>query len=611
MITEYRYNNVVKPILETYNNIEDELLQNIAKALKETDVNEIKKHTKRLLKVSELDRQNVRTLSKYSKLSQRQVKKAFSDIGYDTIEKPLYRKAYEKSLIKKNPEAVIKNKKIAKVVDNATKETTNYLKNIRNTAKINSKKKYLEIVNKAYLETSAGVYTPEQSIKRALHNLADEGISVAQYKRNGKMVNYSIEGIVRRDVMTRARQLGLQTEMERIKELGIKYVSVPAHLGARVDENNPINNHAGWQGRIYKLEGGNSKYPNFYKITGYGQMLGLGGVNCRHFFLPYIFGISKPPEKIDMKANERVYKMEQKQRAMERDVRKWKKRLMVDEANGDTEEQLAFDRMKLREKQKRLNKFVKSNKELKRQYDREYVQELNKTINENEIEKVSYNFNKFRKSIDEYSNFDYNGFLEEYKKFYNSIDKKEIEDAYKKYEKWLKNDERESHPIGELLNKKTEYDKLPELIDEKEFGNMLFEDDKHLYRGVKGKAIKDTQKYVKDFKTGEYYAGIGISGNGTYATTDWNEAMRYSEGFTDGLIYIMPKDNAKIVDIAQLAEIKYELNQMYWGKDELFNNFTKVIFEDNGYLAQILGYDIIERERIKIILNRGAIKVVE
>lgn len=380
MITEYRYNNVVKPILETYNNIEDELLQNIAKALKETDVNEIKKHTKRLLKVSELDRQNVRTLSKYSKLSQRQVKKAFSDIGYDTIEKPLYRKAYEKSLIKKNPEAVIKNKKITKVVDNATKETTNYLKNIRNTAKINSKKKYLEIVNKAYLETSAGVYTPEQSIKKALHELADEGISVAQYKRNGKMVNYSIEGIVRRDVMTRARQLGLQTEMERIKELGIKYVSVPAHLGARVDESNPINNHAGWQGRIYKLEGGNSKYPNFYKITGYGQMLGLGGVNCRHFFLPYIFGISKPPEKIDMKANERVYKMEQKQRAMERDVRKWKKRLMVDEANGDTEEQLAFDRMKLREKQKRLNKFVKSNKELKRQYDREYVQELNKTI---------------------------------------------------------------------------------------------------------------------------------------------------------------------------------------------------------------------------------------
>lgn len=611
MITEYRYNNVVKPILETYNDIEDELLQNIARALKETDLDEVKKQTKRLLKASELDRQNVRTLSKYSKLSQRQVKKAFSDIGYDTIEKPLYRKAYEKKLIKKDPMTAIDNKKIAKVVDNATKETTNYLKNIRNTAKINSKKKYLEIVNKAYLETSTGIYTPEESIKRALHQLADEGITAVQYKRDGKLVNYSIEGVVRRDVLTRARQLGLQTEMERIKDLGIEYVSVPAHLGARVDEKNPINNHAGWQGKIYKLNGGNSKYKNFYEVTGYGQMLGLGGVNCRHFFLPYIFGVSKPPEKINMKANEQIYKLEQKQRALERDVRKWKKRLLVDKANGDTEEQIAFDKMKVREKQSKLNKFVKSHSELKRQYDREYVQELNKIINENEIEKVSYNFNKFRKSIDEYSNFDYNGFLEEYKKFYNSIDKKEIEDAYEKYKKWLKNNEKGSHPIGELLNKKTEYDKLPELIDEKEFGNMLFEDDKHLYRGVKGKTIKDTQKYVKDFKTGEYYAGIGISGNGSYATTNWDEAMRYSEGFTDGLIYIMPKDNAKIVDIAQLAGIKYELNQMYWGKDELFNNFTKVIFEDNGYLAQILGYDIIERERIKIILNRGAIKVVK
>ena len=379
MISEYRFNNVVKPILDTYNEIEDELIRNMANAIKETDGKELKKHTKRLLKASQLDRQNVRTLAKYGKTTQRQVKKAFSSIGYETIEKPLYRKAFEKKLIKKNPLEAIDNKKIAKVVDNASKETTNYLKLIRNTARTKSKKKYLEIVNQAYLETSAGIYTPEESIKRALHRLADEGITVAQYKRkDGSIANYSIEGVVRRDVITRARQLALATQMESIKEMGVEYVSVPAHLGARVDEKNPINNHAGWQGKIYKLKGGNNKYRNFYETTGYGQMLGLGGVNCRHFFLPYIFGISRPPEKISLEANEKVYRLEQKQRAMERDVRKWKKREMVDKINGEDEEQLAFDKMKIREKQKKLNKFVKSHKELKREYDREYVQELNK-----------------------------------------------------------------------------------------------------------------------------------------------------------------------------------------------------------------------------------------
>lgn len=381
MISEYKYNNLVKPILQTYDEIEDELIRNIANAVKETDGKELKKYTKRLLKTSQLDRQNVRTLAKYGKTSQRQVKKAFNDIGYETIEKPLYRKAYNKGLIKRNPLEAIDNKKIAQLIDKEAKETSNYLKMIRNTARVKSKKKYLEIVNKAYLETATGTYTPEESIKKALHELADEGISVAQYKRkDGSMTNYSIEGIVRRDVITKARQLALATQMESIKEMGIKYVSVPAHLGARVDEKNPINNHAGWQGKIYKLEGENKKYKNFYKVTGYGQMLGLGGINCRHFFLPYIFGVSRPPEKISLESNERVYKLEQKQRAMERDVRKWKKRLMVDEINKEDEQQLAFDKMKIREKQSRLNKFVKSHSELKRQYDREYVQELNKTI---------------------------------------------------------------------------------------------------------------------------------------------------------------------------------------------------------------------------------------
>lgn len=385
MISEYRYNNVVKPILRVYDDIEDELIQNIANAIQETDNKEIVKQTNRLLKTKQLDRQNVRTLAKYGKVSQREVKKAYSKLGYETIEKPLYRKAYDKGLIKKNPLTAIDNKKIAKVVDNATKETTNYLKLIRNTARINSKKKYLEIVNKAYLESASGTYTPQESIKRALHSLADEGIVVGQYKRkDGKTINYSVEAMVRRDVMTRTRQLALATQMESIKEMGVKYVSVPAHLGARVDLKNPINNHAGWQGRIYKLEGGNSKYPNFYKTTGYGQLLGLGGVNCRHFFLPYIFGISRPPEKISLDANEKVYKLEQQQRVMERDVRKWKKRLMVDKINKEDEQQLAFDRMKVREKQSKLNKFVKSHSELKRQYDREYVQELNKTIDNKE-----------------------------------------------------------------------------------------------------------------------------------------------------------------------------------------------------------------------------------
>ena len=46
--------------------------------------------------------------------------------------------------------------------------------------------------------------------------------------------------------------------------------------------------------------------------------------------------------------------------------------------------------------------------------------------------------------------------------------------------------------------------------------------------------------------------------------------------------------------------------------DELYLDFTSVILNDEGYLAQLLGFDIISlSEDAKLILNRGSIKVVK
>ena len=385
MISEYKLNNLVKPILNTYEELENELIKNIAENLQDEKI--VKSTTKKLLKISQLDRQNVRAIAKAGKTTQKKVKEILHKVGFETIDTPLYREAYQKNLLMKNPEEIIKSPSINRVIKQATKETNNYLKLINNKARIKSKKAYKSIVNKAYIESSSGLYTEDESIRRALKELADKGISVATYTRkDGKKVNYSIEGIVRRDIVTKVRQVGLATKMEAIKEAGIEYVSVPAHLGARIDTKNPINNHVGWQGKIYKLNGSNKQHKNFYEETGYGEMLGLGGINCRHFFLPYIKGVSSKPDKVSTIANERLYKLEQQQRAYERDIRKWKRRLIVDEKDKRLKEstrieRVEFDKMKIRENQKKLKDFISRNKELRRDYEREYV------YNSNGIEK--------------------------------------------------------------------------------------------------------------------------------------------------------------------------------------------------------------------------------
>ena len=73
----------------------------------------------------------------------------------------------------------------------------------------------------------------------------------------------------------------------------------------------------------------------------------------------------------------------------------------------------------------------------------------------------------------------------------------------------------------------------------------------------------------------------------------------------------MPKESAKIITVDKIASIKSKLPRYINSDDELYIDFASVVLNDNGYLAQILGYDIVDLGEHKIILNRGSIKVVK
>ena len=204
--------------------------------------------------------------------------------------------------------------------------------------------------------------------------MADQGITGATYRRGNRYVKYSIEGTVRRDTITAVNQLANKGAEKITKEIGAKYVEVSAHIGARVSVD-PIANHAGWQGKVYKLEGSDKDYPNLTESTGYpDDILGLGGVNCRHRMFPFFPGISVPnPHQIDEEENKKVYEATQKQRAMERSIRAIKKRLIVTKASSDKNLAKAY-RKRLTEKQAEREQFCKKNG-LRRQTEREMVQE--------------------------------------------------------------------------------------------------------------------------------------------------------------------------------------------------------------------------------------------
>lgn len=116
-----------------------------------------------------------------------------------------------------------------------------------------------------------------------------------------------------------------------------------AHEGARPT-------HAVWQGRVYHRGGAvvqdGERYEDFEAATGYGTGPGLCGWNCRHNFYPFYPGIS-----VRNYTDERLaeldarnipyggglytrYEITQMQRALERRVRKAKRRYLAETAAG-------------------------------------------------------------------------------------------------------------------------------------------------------------------------------------------------------------------------------------------------------------------------------------
>lgn len=139
--------------------------------------------------------------------------------------------------------------------------------------------------------------------------------------------------------------------------------------------------HSAWQGKIYSRSGKHPKYPSLVEATGYGTGDGLGGWNCRHSFFPFIEGVSEPTytgaelEDLNAKNYEfngikmTEYEATQKQRSIERNIRRWKREYKAMDAAGLSADEAAS---KLAWWQKEQKSFLKQTG-LKRQYVREEV----------------------------------------------------------------------------------------------------------------------------------------------------------------------------------------------------------------------------------------------
>lgn len=230
---------------------------------------------------------------------------------------------------------------------------------------------YRQTVNRVQLAMAAGEMTLPVAIDMATKDFLNAGINCIVYK-DGKRVN--IADYVRMALQTCATRATLQGKAKRFAELGYDTVLVSAYGGCS-ETCEP------YQGRVFiddvftvwhgERNGDMSKSNycgKWFPLLSSAIHGGLFHPNCRHTLSQYIDGFTEIPKPIPADDIKIQRELEQKQRTLERKIRKLK-RFAEGTQNPITAK--AY-RKKLKETQHELKVFVDEYKDvLRRDYSRE------------------------------------------------------------------------------------------------------------------------------------------------------------------------------------------------------------------------------------------------
>lgn len=375
MLKDKEFDELIQPIVNIYNKIEMELLLDVAERFSSYSSisGSLEWYLDKLDEMKVLNDNAIKIFAKYSKRSEIEIRKMLTIAQYGNFIEDDINRAYDMKLSKLNYEDLISSKVFKDTLNESFKELDKTFKLIQTKALESQKKAYMDILNKAYIDVSSGTYSYDTSIRNAIKAMAKKGITGVTYKRkDGTIVNYSIEAAVRRDTLSATHSLSNKTTLQAIEATGNNYVDISKHIGARIHPTNPIANHAGWQGKQYQLNGESQEYPNFVKSTGYGDILGFGGVNCRHRMFNFFPGISVPvSHNFNDEENETYYNNTQYLRKLERQIRLLKKQANCLDVIGQSQEVKSI-KNKIRMKSKEIDDFCDKNN-LRRDYSREQV----------------------------------------------------------------------------------------------------------------------------------------------------------------------------------------------------------------------------------------------
>jgi hypothetical protein len=301
-------------------------------------------------------------IARYTKLQREEVAAAMEEAGVKAM-------AYDKAVYEAagiTTEALEQSPALVRILQRDYEATMGEWSNMTRTTAEAAQSLFISECDNAYHKVISGAVSYTQAVREAVDTVAQNGV-IVQYPTGHRD---TIETATARAVRTGISQASGDISMQRMKEQEWDIILVSAHIGARTGDGgqNP-GNHLWWQGQFYSRTGQDKRYPPF-SVTGYGTGEGLSGWNCRHSFGPGD-GVNNPYKDIETEDNVRLEKLEQRQRALERRIRKIKQMVMglqtaVDTCKDDTlrmelQEELDQKSYLLQRQNRAYNDFCQSN----------------------------------------------------------------------------------------------------------------------------------------------------------------------------------------------------------------------------------------------------------
>jgi hypothetical protein len=324
--------------VQLWQQVEDEILQDVARRIGKMDAVTPTANWQlwRYQQTEAVRNDVVKLLAKYTGKSETAIRKLLLQAATEAMEREdaIY---YHYDM---EPTPFEESAALNNLLDAGARQTCGTWQNLTATTANTVTGAFERTLDAAWLKVGTGAFDYKTAVKQAVDSLADDMPMVTYPSGHTD----SIEVAARRAILTGVNQTTGKLQVARMDEMGCEFVETTAHGGARPS-------HAEWQGRRFHRGGAvdykGRHYPDFEAATGYGTGAGLCGWNCRHTFFAVFPELGDPPQWTQEQLRElnarniewngkkyTAYEISQMQRARERNVRRWKKRYLAEDAAG-------------------------------------------------------------------------------------------------------------------------------------------------------------------------------------------------------------------------------------------------------------------------------------